>query len=87
MLFTKEFLQDLAGNYADNVEKIEETILDHSRWSVTYEMVFKYNDKFYKTTYSRGATEYQDESPFEHEDDEIEVPEVFPVQKTITVYE
>jgi hypothetical protein len=50
-------------------------------------MIFKFEDKLYKTSYSTGATEYQDEDPYEYEDDVIECPEVFPVEKTIIVYE
>jgi hypothetical protein len=61
-------------------------IVDTSRWSIHYERVFKYDGKFYRTHYSVGATEQQDERPYEYEDDEIECEEVFPVEKTVTVY-
>lgn len=57
------------------------------RWSVDHWGVFAHEGKFYRTTYSVGATEQQDESPYEYEDDMIECPEVVPVSKTITVYE
>lgn len=90
MKFTKEFLQDLNwGSFRSNkeVEIIEDEIVETSRWSVHYRMVFKFEDKFYVTYYSRGATESQDESPYEYDDDEIECQEVFPVTKTVTVYE
>lgn len=84
MLFKKEFLQKL-GYKKDAI--VEETILDHTRWSVVYQRVFKFEDKFYETVFSVGATEYQDESPYEYEPEEIECEEVFPVEKTIIVYE
>lgn len=54
---------------------IHDEITDTSRWSVNHEVVFKYNDRFYMTWYSEGATEMQDESPWEYED-EVECVEV-----------
>lgn len=74
MKFSKQFLQDM------EYEVIEESIIDHSRWSVMYEVIFKHEDKFYVTSYSVGATEHQDETPYEYEPDEIECEEVFPVE-------
>ena len=50
-------------------------------------MVFKYHNKFYITSYQKGATEYQDERPYENEDDEIECIEVFPVETKIITYQ
>ena len=55
-------------------------ITDTSRWSVYHRIVFGYEGKFYETHYSEGATEMQDESPWEYEDevecDEVELKEV-----------
>ena len=65
---------------------IYDKIIGHSRWSIQHERVFEHEGKFYLTTYSVGATEYQDERPYEYDPDEIECPEVFPVQETVTVY-
>jgi hypothetical protein len=88
MKFTKEFLQELVWDEGDdNVEVIEDELIDESRWSLHYRMIFKYDEKYYETFYSKGATEQQDESPYEFEDDEIECVEVFPIEKVITVYE
>ena len=56
-------------------------------WSVHHEMVFKYEGMFYRTHYSVGATETQDESPYEYDEDMIECTIVHPVEKTVTVYE
>lgn len=80
MKFSKEFLQDQGG------ETVECTIMGTSRWSIQYRRVFKHEGKFYGTFFSRGATESQDESPYEYDGDEIECPEVRPIEKTITVY-
>jgi hypothetical protein len=81
MKFSKEFLRDDGG------ETVYDRITEHSRWSVHHERVFRHEEKFYLTTYSVGATENQDVSPYEYEGDEIECVEVFPREKTITVYE
>ena len=73
------------------VKSVQKEVTDTSRWSIMYEQVFsvtKNNEtKYYKTGWSEGATESQDESPYEYEDDMIEVSEVFPVEKTIVVYQ
>ena len=54
---------------------ILDEITDTSRWSVHHRIVFKHDDKFYETYYSEGATEMQDESAWEY-DDEVECDEV-----------
>lgn len=50
-------------------------ITDTSRWSIHHEIVFAHDGKFYQTYYSEGATEQQDESPWEY-DNEVECHEV-----------
>jgi hypothetical protein len=64
---------------------IKNTIVDTSRWSIDYECVFAYDGKFYMANYSVGATEMQDESPWEHEE-EVECTEVELVEQTIKVW-
>ncbi|MEK4122065.1 hypothetical protein [Lysinibacillus sp. FSL K6-0102] len=55
-------------------------ITDTSRWSIHHRIIFKHEGKFYETYYSEGATEMQDERPWEYEDevecDEVELKEV-----------
>lgn len=87
MKFNKEDLVELldGGSHGD-FEEIENNLYDASRWSLIYNLVFKFKDKYYQTEYSVGATESQDESPFEYEPDEIECREVVPTQQTVTVY-
>lgn len=89
MKFTREFLQDLASGDHDSglVEIISYEVVDTSRWSIHYEMIFKTDGRYFKTHYSRGATEYQDEQPYEYDADDIECTEVFPITRTIIVYE
>ncbi len=88
MEFAKEILIDMALGFPETGYKIiENKIVDTTRWSKVYRMIFRFEDKFYSSLYQCGATEYQDEEPYEYEDDMIECTEVFPVEKTIIVYE
>ena len=81
MKFSKEFLRNLDD------EIISDQIIENTRWSILHERIFKHDGKFYQTIYSVGATEIQDESPYEYDGDEIECTEVRPVEKVVTVYE
>jgi len=89
MKFSRELLQHIAQNWnrPPNPIKIEDNIIDRSRWSVHYEMIFQVGDKFYRSWYRIGATEMQDESPYEYDEDEIECPEVHKVEKVVEVWE
>jgi len=90
MKFPKKFLQNLAyGNHNSLVVKVIETeIYGRTRWSVMYSMIFKViaTGKYYSTYYSKGATEMQDESPYEYLGDEIECAEVVPKKVKIIAY-
>lgn len=70
----------------DNNSVIQDKIIDHLRWSVVHELVFKYDGNLYRTQYSVGATEGQAESPWDYEDI-IECEEVKLVEKLVRVYE
>ena len=84
----KIVLQDLAfDDTPENYEIIENELTDTSRWSNHYRQVFRYEGLFYVTNYSVGATESQDEQPYEYDGDEIECKEVFPVEVMVTKYE
>ena len=82
MKFSKEFLLDEEWD-----ELISGRVVDQGRWTTTYERIFKYKDKFYRTFFDRGSTEMQDCYPYEYEGNEIECKEVKPVEKLIIVYE
>jgi hypothetical protein len=75
MKFKREFLTEELGLPWFKEHKVEDKVIDNSRWSIDHELVFKYNDKFYQTYYSVGATECQDEHPWEY-DDEVNCTEV-----------
>lgn len=67
---------------------IKDDIVDTSRWSIHHGIIFAHDGKFYRTYYSVGATENQDESPWEYETevecDEVELKEV-KVKKWVNV--
>lgn len=71
----------------DDFKLVTSKIVDVTRWSIVHEDVYQRlsDKKFFKTTYRKGATEMQDERPYEYVDAVFE--EVFPVEKTIVVYE
>lgn len=71
--FSKDYLKDELDLPYGNT--IVDRIIDTTRWSIVHEIVFEDNGKFYQTTYSEGATEMQDERPWEYED-EVECEEV-----------
>ena len=86
MKFQKETLLDILFGAEPESEVIEDEISDTSRWSEHHELTFKYKGNIYGTTYSCGATEMQDESPFEYDPDEIECEELEPVEVTVVKY-
>jgi hypothetical protein len=61
---------------------IEDRVIDTSRWSVHHEIIFLDDGKYYRTWYSIGATEQQDEWPWDHEK-EVKCYEV--VQRIVEV--
>jgi len=78
-VFTKEFLKNVVWGDTD-VEIADERIIEQRRWAVLYEMVFKYEGKYYRIHYDRPATEMQDVGLFECEPDNIEVTQVEKVE-------
>lgn len=83
MKFSKEFLLE---SLDDDGTTVEDKIVDTTRWSVLHRRIFRHDGKFYCTRYSVGATEQQDEQPYENAGDEIECQEMVAKEKTITVY-
>ena len=88
MKFTKDFLRGLISWQEPlGGELIQNEITGHGRWTIDHNIVFSYGDKYYMTDYSVGATESQDESPWQYDPAEIECIEVRPVEKTVITYE
>ena len=79
--------RDIVDGEDSNFVTIEDRIVGTRRWSVVYEIVVqrKTDGKYFRDGYRRGATESQDESPYEYS--EPNFTEVFPVTKTYIIYE
>lgn len=86
-LFSKEEAQEIVSGDHDDFETIDKTIDDTSRWSIYYTGVFKEisTGKFYEVSWSEGATEMQDEAPFEYEN-EVNFVEVKPQEMVVIKY-
>lgn len=56
---TEKLFLTLMGDL-DGYELVENKIIDQRRWSTEWEMIFKHEDKFYRTLYEQGSTEMQD---------------------------
>lgn len=81
--FSREFLIEELGLPSN---AIEDEVVYNTRWSIVHSIIFSLDGKFYETEYSVGATEIQDESPWEYES-EVECDEVYKVQKMVDVWE
>lgn len=87
LVLTKKEAQAIVWEDTNEYETISDEVIDTRRWSADHEIVIKRlsDGKFFMDNYSRGLTESQDESPYEYSDPDF--TEVFPVEKTIIVYE
>lgn len=86
--WTVDDIPELASGYApEGFEIVQNEITDTSRWSTIYTITVKRasDGKFFQDTYRRGATECQEERPWEYTDPDF--TEVFPVEKTVIVYQ
>ena len=76
------------GDYDDTIyEVISNKIVSKGRWTYRSELIIKTiaDGRFWKSFYNQGATESQDESPYEY--GEPIFKEVFPKQVEATIYE
>ena len=66
---------------------VQDEMIDHSRWSILHRLIVQRvsDGLFFESTYRVGATESQDESPWEYGD--AVFVHVLPVEKTVVVYE
>ena len=86
-MFPKKMMQEILWGEVEESTIERDTIVGHDRWSVQHELIFQYKGQLYSCGYSKGATEMQDEAPFEYDNDMIECIMVKPVQKMVTEYE
>ena len=84
--FKRDFLIDVISDDAEDVKVIKDEVYETTRWSILSELIFKFEDKFCRNCYSRGATEQQCESPWEYDGEDIECTEVKPVEVTAVEY-
>lgn len=86
--FPKEELLGLLDGDTEYLEEISNRPIDTGRWSVQHRLIFKdtRDGTFWDVGYQVGATESQDESPWEYDGDEIDCVQVEPVQVITTKY-
>lgn len=72
---------------SEDYKVIQDDIIDHTRWSVIHNIVIQRlsDGKYFKDSYSDGATEMQDETPYDYDDPHFE--EVFPVEQVTIIYQ
>lgn len=83
MKIPKEELLDII----DSEDVIRDRIVDNGRWTIRHEMIFNHHAKVYRVFYDVGATEQQEQYPFDYEPDEIECDEMHQVEKVVKVWE
>lgn len=87
MKIPKEDAVNIAwGDPPEDIQVIQSELIDTTRWSQIHELVIKKDDKYYSKRYSIGATEYQDEGPFDNEGPFVEFNEVEPYEHTVIKY-
>lgn len=91
--FPKEVMLELlwGDEYMDedfHLVTVKNELVETSRWSTHHELIFRdvNEDRFYFVDYSKGATETQDESPFDYEPENIEVDEVYKVSQIVSTF-
>jgi hypothetical protein len=81
---------DMALGYADAAKYVivQNEIVDHTRWGIVFDLVFmtKDDERYWYKSYQVGATECQDEGPFDDEGDTVECQEVAPYEVSIIKY-
>jgi len=71
--------EEYKDEYKSFSKQIKETIEGESRWSVHYNYIYKYNDKYYEFSWAKGATECQED------DEPSNAIEVMPVKTMVEV--
>lgn len=71
----RDEMRELVGS--DDV--VRDRIIGHRRWSVDHELIFRRDGRLWRARYSVGATEYQEEGPFDNAPDPVGCIEVVEV--------
>ena len=87
LVLTQEEALDIISDDNKDFDVVFDIVTGKSRWSVNHSVIIKRisDGKFFKDYYSEGATEYQDESPWQNI--EPNFIQVFEKEKVIKVYE
>ncbi|MBU8921732.1 MAG: hypothetical protein KOO63_07930 [Bacteroidales bacterium] len=87
MKTTEEEAQAMLYGDNDDFEIILDELEELDRWSATSRLIVRQmsTDKFFETYYSQGATEQQDQAPFEYAGT-VTWNEVAPVEEMCLVY-
>lgn len=83
--FTQQELLDILWKEDEDSKVLLNEPTSKSRWSINYRLVFEKDGNLYETSYSEGATEIQDEGPWEYQT-EIECVEVVAFDKVVIDY-
>lgn len=77
----------IQGEILDGLEIVEDIQIGRQRWCIVHRIVVKRvsDGKFFSSKYNEPATESQEWNNWEY--DEPNFTEVFPVEKTVIVYE
>lgn len=78
----EEMLHLINGGSSDSYEIIHQELIDHNRWTVTYELLFR---EIQTGVYYRAYYNEQDETPWEYED-EVIASIVVPREVTVLKY-
>lgn len=84
---TGEKARDILYEGDAEFKVIKDKIIENSRWSILHSLIIQRisDGKFFRDSYSVGATEMQDEGAWEY--NEPNFVEVFEKEKIIKVYE
>lgn len=84
-LVVDEYDLPSGGSAEHAVEVLEDTIVDTSRWSTEHLLTVRIKDRFYQTRYRVGATECQEEYPWDDQES-VEFKEVVRREKMVQVW-
>ncbi len=84
---TPEQGRDIVYEATNDFQEVRRKIIDHTDWSIVYSLVVqrKSDGKYFETQYSVGATEHQDEAPYNYASEAL-FEEVKPIEQTTIVY-
>ena len=83
--FSSEIMRAILNGSDANGSVISKQFIDQGRWLIHYTLIFSYGGRFYRSAYSQGSTENQEEWPWEHKDDVV-CTEVETKPVTVTHY-